>query len=123
MHYTNTCPKQQSPKLNILETKKCQKKEQKLIQRRKTEKNPQYTITAQILYLTNKFNIQGKEKRKIIDSGVVWKEKVEWEAEKWNGISSECILGMQVGESDTGKLQPDVPESLPTIKADFDLKY
>ena len=81
------------------------------------------TITAQILYLTNKFNIQGKEKRKIIDFRVVWKEEVEWEAEKWNGISSECVLGMQVGELDAGKLQSDIPELLPAAKADFGLKY
>ena len=38
-------------------------------------------------------------------------------------MSSECALGMQVGESDAGKLQPDVLELLPAAKADFGLKY
>ena len=38
-------------------------------------------------------------------------------------MSSECVLGIQVGESDAGKLQPDILESLPTTKADFGLKY
>ena len=38
-------------------------------------------------------------------------------------MSSEYVLGMQVRESDSGKLQPNVPESLPSTKANFGLKY